>query len=788
VFNFSLVEILMMYLKRVFVFSLLFSIFSGLSAQTYESEFQSRSKVLVDYLADSYKADPSGWYNCSPSDYGKYNWQIVVASFHKYGVNNVKGNQYLPHFDTPSCIQNRFHFNLMGETFIFTKYRNAPSVKSTVKDYLSAAWSRDDSYNLFTSEGTENHISMTRPAAYLYAQIARDSFPADFPEAQQKLDSAKLWIMDFSKSIYKSGAGEWNSSTYAPYSIIGWLALYESAKDADVRKVAQALLDYYACEMALHYTQGITGGYESRNSTGYESIVSAGDYLSWLWFGDSPRKISWTANSMDIEASQSVYAAVSSYRPPEIAVKLAKKQLSKNTMYYNSKGEYLMNNPGAVKQTFYIGKTYTLGAAYLPYGGFTGGDTQFQTWKFVGKTTKNETVSAKTANVIVGFGSNEWNKARYRSPWDQLVHHKNVLIQMTKVPTNAAALVTQVQSILTQWSTNWGVDFEKRFPYDGKGNPVTSATVLNVNKSYMAVWKKNNIVTSVINNNIAFFEMDSNYVAIRSIAQIAPTVSTASDNFGLVDAATTGSLCGLILEVGSKLEYSSFADFQTKINSLSSLNKAQIASGKITYTSAVGDVLDVQFMSSGTFTEPLYDWGTGPVKPQLSQTSPPYVQPTWPIGEGFGRIANWSVNTAPMDFTNSKWAVYDGPNFSLKQSVLKLNDGAGKTMEIDYSGNLPVYNPITYIPFGNVNANKGIFKLYPNPATNLINVELYSSYIGGFTVELLDLTGRSILLLSKEKTTQLELVQLPLSKKLNGLFLIKIKTGYHTFSKKVQIN
>lgn len=761
-------------------------------SQNYEADFQARSQKLVDYLADSYYATPSGWYDCnSPSDYGKYNWQIVVACFHKYGVNNTKGNNYLPHFDTPSCLPHRFHFNLMGETFIFAKYWNAPSVKSTVKNYLTAAWNRNDSYNLMTSEGTENHINMTRPAAYLYAQIAKDSFPADFPNAALRLDSAKTWITDWAKTLYQSGSGEWNASKYYPYNVVGWLALYEGAKDSEVKKVAQAVLDYYACELALHYTQGITGGYESRNSTGYESVVAAGDYLSWLWFGNSPKKITWSSGSMDTEASQSIYAAVSSYRPPLAAVKLANKVLAKNAMYYNSKGEYLMNNPGALKQTFYIGKTYTLGAAYLPYGGFTGGDADFQVWKFVGNVVPNETTTAKTANIIVGSGAKEWIKSRFRNPWDQVVHHKNVLIQMTKVPTNYTALTTQVKTLITQWQNSWKADFSKRFLTDGKGNPVNynTADVNSVNKSYMSVWKKNNAVSTVTNSNIVFYQMDSNYVAIRSIAQNSPTISAAAnDNYGLSDNATQGNLCGLILEVGSKLDYTSFADFQNKIITTSSLNKTEIGSDRITYTSASGDVLSVQYNSSGTFTEPLYDWGYGPIKSQLAQTSPPFIQPSWPTGQGCGRLATWSVNGTLVDLTSANWGVFDGPNLSLKQSVLKLNAGGTDTLRIDYSGRLPIYNGGSQTAVNIIQDEADYLKIYPNPATEVMNVELRNAYTGRITIELLDLSGRLLLNMLNTKSSELGIFQVPLSKNMRGMYIVKINAGEQLYTIRVQIN
>ncbi len=70
--------------KLVFLLSI--SVFFNLKAQSYETEFQTRAQQIINYVADDYKADASGWYNCNPSDYGKYNWQIAVACFHKYGV------------------------------------------------------------------------------------------------------------------------------------------------------------------------------------------------------------------------------------------------------------------------------------------------------------------------------------------------------------------------------------------------------------------------------------------------------------------------------------------------------------------------------------------------------------------------------------------------------------------------------------------------------------------------------------------------------------------------------
>lgn len=776
-----------MQLKTKLVFLVLVTLgLMPLSAAGYEEEFGLRARKIINYVADDYKWDASGWYNCSPSDYGKYNWPIVVATLHKYGVNNPKGNQYLGHFNTGSCILNRFHFNLMGESYIFTRFWEAPSVKANVKAYLTAAWNRSDSYNLFTAEGTENHLAMTRCPAYLYAQIARDSFPADFPDAAQKMAELKQWILDWGKMLYSSGPGEWNSSTYASYNISSWLALYDGATDEDVRDVARAVLDYYATEMALHYTQGITGGYESRNGTGYESVVTYGDYLGWLWFGDSPRKITFNTGSQNNEAATAVYAAVSTYRPPQAVVKLASKYKIKNAMFYNSKGEYLLNNPSSIKQTFYVGETFTLGASYLPYGGFTGGDGQFQTWKWVGKVAADTSITTRTANLIVGYGSKEWNKARGRMPWDQVVHHKNVLIQMTRVPVNFTAIKNDISARITDWKTSWSTDFMKRFPSDTKPNPVNMSTdVLDANFSYMAVWKKNAAVSYVISNNIAFFTLDSNFVAIRSLVQTSPTVSTATENYGIKDAAPAGQVCGLILETASKREYPSLTAFQNAVLSTTSLMNPQPGSGQFSYTNLNGETIEVQYQRSGTFTEPLYDWGYGVSSPQMAQKSPPYTQPQWPTGEGHGRIASWRVNQSEVNLSNS-WPVLNGPNVLLSNQLLSLYPDEEFAYSVDFSGSLPEFNR-TLTTIHLIKDTEMALEVFPNPATELVFVDISSSWLGSMSIELLDLKGQSVYFINQQKTQVKQQFKIPLPRKYKGLYMLKVVAGKNSTTQKVQI-
>ncbi len=361
-----------------------------------------------------------------------------------------------------------------------------------------------------------------------------------------------------------------------------------------------------------------------------------------------------------------------------------------------------------------------------------------------------------------------------------------MLIQTTKVPLNFTAIKSEIQSIIETWKSNWTTDFMKRFPFDAKPNPVNmSADVLDASFSYMAVWKKNATVSYEIANNIAYFTLDSNFVAIRSIAQIAPTVTTATDNYGIKDTSNKGELCGLVLEVGSKRDYASLEAFKNAIQTKTLLDKSQVESGRVIYKNLEGEVISMQYNSSGTFTEPIYDWGYGPTTPQIAQKSPPFVQPQWPHGEGYGRVPTWSVNNVNVSASNL--AVYKGKNFELSNRILRIYAGKSDSLRVDFSGNLPVYSTTISDIFPVAINRNGNIELYPNPAKELVNVEVNSSYIGSITIELIDLMGRSIYLFTDDKKFNKQIYTIPLSKKHSGIYFVKFKEGQYVLTRKMQI-
>jgi hypothetical protein len=567
---------------------------------------------------------------------------------------------------------------------------------------------------------------MNKTSGYLYAQNSLGN--PSFPSAETRMAEVKQWMQWFSKRLYTMGNSEWNSSTYESYNLVGWLNVYDFALDPEVKNIARSVLDFYCLEIALHCSQGLTGGAESRgNITGWGS---GEDFISWLWFGAQGRLLGngfWSGQ----EYSQAMHAALSTYRPNPMVVKLARKQISLPAYFSASRPDYGQNKAALVKQNLYAERGFTLGSAMIPVTGFAGGNSQYCNWKLVSKI---KPVAGANPQVVMG-GSRYYNDkdGKGKTPWDQYVQHKNVLIQFNKIPSNAAAIINTdtllYSAPVTGWKAKWLADFDLRFPNDAdRNNPVGFRKgSLARNISYVTYPKTNPSavpVATTFRNNVFFVALDSTFLAVRSLALTqpsAPADESATRSF-IADNAPQGSLCGLITEAASLKDYSSFLAFQDSVLAKTSLDKSQIAADKITYKNLKGINLEATFTKDGPApAEPIYDWGYGPTTPQIYQTTPPFLQPEWQGGVGCGTVPSLLVNGENVGYQLNNWPVLDGPGASIKDSSLLLtSDSSGLTLfyQVDYTGNLPIFSSGILTSVSNKLKTKfQVLELFPNPAS-----------------------------------------------------------------------
>ncbi len=674
----------------------LISLFSaGALSADYEADFAARAALLIDQVADNYTPPGTPAYpgvaGGSVPDPGKYGWPKTVARLAKYGPADANANTWISNAATI----NTFHFYFPGLAKTLLAWPTAPQVADKLPTYLQrlidSTHCSTKNYNIWTGEGTENHINMSRPAGYLLATLALAkgiSPSGSEPTAATRQSQMKDWVMNWSKLTLAMGTGEWDSDQYVAYSVQGFAVLYDYAADPEVKDAARAVLDFYAATLALKYTQGQLAGGKQRGVANLNG-VSATDYLCWLWFAETTAAPTWTGN----EYLPALLVATSSYRPPALAVQLARRQLARGVEYRNSKPSYLMTRPSETREICYIGPRYTLASVFDPLGGWTNASWAVVTWKGVVQN------SAGAAGALYGNGGQKsTSHARGRNPYDQFVQHRNVLIQMVRVPDNAGTIASTVASLVGDtafnplgWKTFFNNDFVLRFGFSHPENPVKDnarGDVTHANARRSSIYYTGNF-TRTTSSNIVWLELDGTYVAIRSIRGAAPVTGT---NLVYDAAGSTNQLAGLVTEFGTVEDYGSLAGFQAAIltNSALDLSQRDAAAPRVVYTAANGDVINATFSTSGSWVEPDFDWDYGVTEQRVGFNTPDWIQPTWPSGEGHGRVASWTVNGLPVDLT-VPWPVHAGPNLYQNGGVLKLRDGTNQ-YTVDFSGSLPVFS------------------------------------------------------------------------------------------------
>ncbi len=648
-------------------------------ANDYEQVFEEKARKIIHQTADNYQP-PSE----NIGDPEKYYWPLVIARFEKYGLQDSVANFWVNRFANNSP----FHFTLVGMARILHAYEKAPSIAENKALILQKVFDRKDNHNAWTSEGTENHINMARTSGYLFACKAVND-KIDIPEAAMRKEQMDQWIRAWSRKLYQVGNGEWHSGIYQVYNIIGWLNLYDFADDPEIKLMAKAVLDFYATELAVYYSYGLQGGPEMRGSNIGSGVQEATTYLCWLWFSEQLNP------PVDMQRSgyiQCVHAATSKYRPPANVVELALKEHKNDLAYKLSRPSYLLDKPSFVKQIFFVGKNFTFGSASSPYGGWTGSTYQMINWKLVVKNAQE----SELPYVVGGSGRLHNNfSGKSTDPFTQIVQHRNVLMQLSLMPENVEDIIAQVKDLCVVWDSLWRRDFTKRFPNAGEHHAVVNFAgnqkVNSNNASYLLIPRtfkikkvKNAWVADAGNTWILIQNVSSNSAKILEVAH--------KDFQVLTDSTGKGLLCGFTVEVMDKTDFRNESEFYDYVNKKAKVKVEYFDDhARVPYVSYNTDKIEGIYNSNGTFEEALVDWGYGPVEPMVMLSAPPFTQPKWPYGAGFGRVPGLKVNGKLSTMHEESWPLLQGPDVLMHHGKLAIG-ATEKIYQVDYSGEVPKFS------------------------------------------------------------------------------------------------
>lgn len=185
-------------------------------------------------------------------------------------------------------------------------------------------WGPDAKNSWVDVRSTENLFLMRVTSVYLMAEETGN-------ETTRAL--YKQQILDYARTLYRVGMGEWDSENYHGHSLGPLLNLYDFARDQEVQAAAKACLDWMTVAGAVKYMRGGFGGPTKRDYNHIQPFGGSAACMMWIYFGDAPQdNPHWE--------SDEVHVITSSYRPPHAAVQLARNQMSLPVTIYASKPHY----------------------------------------------------------------------------------------------------------------------------------------------------------------------------------------------------------------------------------------------------------------------------------------------------------------------------------------------------------------------------------------------------------------------------------------------------------------
>jgi hypothetical protein len=214
-------------------------------------------------------------------------------------------------------------------------------------------WGPDARNSWVDVRGTENLYLMRVSSVYLMAEETGNTATADL---------YKSHLLNYTKTLYWVGIGEWDSENYHGHSIAPLLNLYDFAKDTEVKRAAKACLDFFAAAGAVKYYRGGFNGPTKRDYNHAQPFGGSAANMLWVWFGDNPR------GKTDHWESDEVHPITSAYRPPLAVVNLARKNFDRPVEIFAAKPPYdatthhRFNCDPEYSETQYIAHGYQMGS------------------------------------------------------------------------------------------------------------------------------------------------------------------------------------------------------------------------------------------------------------------------------------------------------------------------------------------------------------------------------------------------------------------------------------------
>jgi len=536
-----------------------------------EAEFQERAHKIITAQRRDTKAGVNTYFENEKRTYGYLMAHVLggnadVAMKHLQGRDHqhkiwhreTDGIDYYACFTIKHQMRKYFYFgDLMAPEYRKQMFTGAR--KWTAKDPMrrphyafakKSGWGPDARNSWVDIRSTENLYLMRVTSVYLMA------------EETGNRDTAAIYkkhILNYTKTLYRIGIGEWDSENYHGHSITPLLNLYDFAKDPEVKFAAKACLDFYCAAGAVKYWRGGFNGPTKRDYNHAQPFGGSAASSLWVWFGGHPK------GKTDHWESDEAHQITSAYRPPLAVVNLAAKKFDRPVEIfaakpgYSATTNYKSESKPEYLETQYIADSYLMGS-------LTGG-------------TSVDGGDVNGFKILV-YDKADGAVALHAAPGSNPYYPGSPMYKKGIVPFPNR--VAQMENIAL-WLAK-----------DGKAP---------------WVWVMPRGVKVSSEGGVTFLQCDRTWVAIRPLGvggfkadnTLSGPVDKKKGEHGRFDGhmALTAkgvgtSFCGLAIEVGEKKSHGSFAKFRAAAIS-AEVDLSQLDKGIAHYKSAAGKRLGIEW-------------------------------------------------------------------------------------------------------------------------------------------------------------------------------------------------
>jgi len=535
----------------------------------YEREFQKRARGIIDSQNRVQAGAGNTYFENEKRTYGYLMAQALAGrgaealkdlqaedaqkdEWHR----ETRGIDYYAAFTIKHQMRKYFHFgSLLEPDYRLRMFEGAKAW--TEVDPLNRphytysgpkeGWGPDAKNSWVDVRTTENLYLMRVTSVYLMAEETGNS---------NTTASYKKYILDYTRTLYRVGMGEWDSENYHGHSLAPLANLHDFARDPDVKLAAKACLDFMFATGAVKYWRGGFNGPSKRDYNHPQPFGGSAPCMLWVMFGDSPR-----ANER--WESDEVHLITSSYRPPVAVMKLARKEFAKPLELFSAKPAYgatttyQASSAPEYLETQYFGHSYQMGS--LVNGTSTnGGDVNG--FKIL---VHDEKDGARALQCVPGpdpeFPGSPLYQSGKTSAENRVAQQENKAIWLVKDGTSP-------------W--NWVI------PDDVKVSVRDGIAFLECERTWVAVHPV----------GVSAFHID-----VEAGRKIAEGMNPRFPGHQVLAARGEGKkFCGLAIEVGEKETHGSFAAFQEAVLK-AVIDRTQLEEGIVRFKSVDGRSLGIHW-------------------------------------------------------------------------------------------------------------------------------------------------------------------------------------------------